>query len=301
MHLDGFIKYLNFEKRYSHHTIEAYRSDLFQFSTYLLVLEIPFHPDLTDVSHRQIRSWIMSLMDKGIEPKSVNRKISTLKTYYKYLLKREVITKNPMLKVVPPKTAKPLPVYVDQKSMERIFQSMNVNNEKGIDKQVFIKIRDLLIVDLLYSTGIRRSELLGLNELSLNQAAKTLKVLGKGNKERILPVSNRLMDTFCTYLKIRDVIFGHTESLFLSNTGSPASSSLIYSVVKRVLTGNTSLTRRSPHVLRHSFATHLSNNGAELNAIKDLLGHASLASTQVYTHNSIEKLKQTHKQAHPKA
>lgn len=301
MHLNGFYTYLQYQKRYSRHTLEAYRTDITQFHTYLNLLEMDVDEDLLGVNHRQVRSWVVNLMDKGLEPKSVNRKISSLKTYYKYLIKKGVITKNPMQKVVAPQIPKPLPVFVDLKSMEDVFLFIQKNYPESEPIDIFIKLRDLLIIDLLYSTGIRRSELLGLTESSVDTYNSNIKVLGKGNKERIIPINFRLIELFKAYLKIRNSIFEPSEHLLLSDKGRPAYPGMIYSIVNRLLTGNTSVTRRSPHILRHSFATHLSNNGAELNAIKELLGHASLASTQVYTHNTIEKLKEAHKQAHPKA
>lgn len=301
MHLNGFFTYLQFEKRYSKHTLEAYRRDIGQFGAYLQLLQIDTGTDLVEVTHRHVRSWIASLMEKGVEAKSVNRKISALKTYYRFLLRKGLIQKNPMQKVVAPRIPKPLPVFVDPAAMEKVFKSIQTDYPETEPIEIFVKLRDMLIIDLLYSTGMRRSELLGLHSHSLDTFNNTVKVLGKGNKERIIPVNLRLQALFNSYLKIRNSIFGDSPILLVTEKGAPAYPGLIYTIVNRVLTGNTSITRRSPHVLRHSFATHLSNNGAELNAIKELLGHASLASTQVYTHNTIEKLKEAHKQAHPKA
>ena len=301
MYLNGFYSYLQFEKRYSKHTLNAYKNDLDQFGAFLRLLDSKIDQDLLHVNHRQVRAWIVNMMDKGVEPKSVNRKISSLKTYYRFLLKKNAIQKNPMLKVVAPKVPKPLPVFVDAPSMEKVFEIIQSTYPETSPMEIFVKLRDLLIIDLLYSTGIRRSELLGLSDNSINFHESTIKVKGKGNKERIIPVNNRLIELYNAYLKIRNTIFDKTDMLFLTEKGGNAYPGLIYNIVNRLLTGNTNVTRRSPHVLRHSFATQLSNNGAELNAIKELLGHASLASTQVYTHNTIEKLKEAYKQAHPKA
>ncbi|MBK6730388.1 MAG: tyrosine-type recombinase/integrase [Bacteroidetes bacterium] len=301
MHLNGFYTYLQYEKRYSKHTLEAYKNDIEQFNNYLHLIYSEMDSDLLDVNHRQVRSWIVNLMEKGLEAKSVNRKISSLKTYFRFLLKKGVIINNPMQKVIAPKIPKPLPVFVDLISMEKVFTSIQTNYPETEPIEIFVKLRDLLIIDLLYSTGIRRSELLGLHTNSIDIYNNSMKVLGKGNKERIIPINLRLIALLKSYLKIRNSIFGESHNLLVTEKGEPAYPGLIYTIVNRLLTGNTSITRRSPHVLRHSFATHLSNNGAELNAIKELLGHASLASTQIYTHNTIEKLKEAHKQAHPKA
>jgi len=300
MQKEGFYAYLQYEKRYSLNTIEAYKNDISQFSAFLLNEYPDSNPDLTDVHHKQIRAWIVSLMNDKITAKSVNRKISSLKTYFKYLLRTESITKNPMLKVVAPKTPKNLPLFVEKGNMENVFENIDSIYSENTELERFIKIRDLLIIELLYSTGMRRTELLGLSDNSFDHSQRNVKVLGKGNKERIIPVSKDLIELIDTYLTSRNKLFGVTSCFIITDSGKKPYPKMIYNIVNRILQFVTTLTRKSPHVLRHTFATHLSNNGAELNAIKELLGHASLASTQVYTHNTIDQLKNIHHLAHPK-
>lgn len=300
MYTEGFYTWLQYEKRYSPNTLEAYRTDLAQFQDFLSKEYGETDPDLLGVHHRQVRSWIVQLMDGGTAAKSVNRKISSLKTYYKFLLKQKAINKNPMLKVVAPKTPKNLPLFVEKKGMEDLFSMMQSAYPLETEQQRYVQLRDRLIIELLYSTGMRRGELLGLTDLSFDEAQRTVKVLGKGNKERLIPVSRELFDLADAYKKERNRLFGKTAWFFTTATGAKPYPKMIYAVVHKVLEQVTTLTRKSPHVLRHTFATHLSNNGAELNAVKELLGHASLASTQVYTHNTIDQLKKIHKLAHPK-
>jgi integrase/recombinase XerC len=300
LHLNGFFAYLQFEKRYSKHTLEAYRHDLQQLGEFLQENAIHAGPEYTELQHRQVRSWVMHLMSTGMQPKSVHRKISSLRTYFRYLLKKGVISKNPMTKVVVPKTGKPLPLFVDAAGIEEMFSMIRQGYPEENALQQFEKARDLLMLDLLYKSGIRRSELIGLTESAFDYSAKQMKVLGKGNKERIIPVSESTFQMLSKYLALRNALFGPQKPLLLTNQGKPAYPNLIYRIVNRAMQGATTLTRKSPHIMRHTFATHLSNNGAELNAVKELLGHASLASTQVYTHNSIDRLKEIYKKAHPK-
>lgn len=300
MYKEGFYTYLQFEKRYSANTLQAYKNDIAQFTEFLLKEFQDSDPDLLAVHHRQIRSWIVFLMDDNISSKSVNRKISSLKTYFKFLLKTGVITKNPMLKVISPKTPKNLPLFVEKKGMENIFDLFNKLYPETNDMEKFIKLRDLLILEILYTTGMRRAELLSLNDNSFDRSQKNVKVLGKGNKERIIPVSKALLEMTDIFIQEKTMLFGKTPFLITTSSGKIAYPKMIYNIVCRILQNVGTLSRKSPHVLRHTFATHLSNNGAELNAIKELLGHASLASTQVYTHNTIDQLKKIHHQAHPK-
>ncbi len=300
MQKEGFYAYLQFEKRYSLNTIEAYRNDISQFSAFLLEQYPGSDPDLTDVHHKQIRTWIVTLMNDKMTAKSVNRKISSLKTYFKYLLRTGAVTKNPMLKVVAPKTPKNLPLLVEKGNMENVFDNIDNIYPENTEVERFIKIRDLLIIELLYSTGMRRTELLNLTDNSFDRSQRNVKVLGKGNKERIIPISKDLLQLIDTYLSSRNKLFSITKTFIITETGKKPYPKMIYNIVNKVLQFVTTLTRKSPHVLRHTFATHLSNNGAELNAIKELLGHASLASTQVYTHNTIDQLKNIHHLAHPK-
>lgn len=300
MHKEGFYAYLQFEKRYSSNTIEAYKNDLSQFSNFLLQSFQEEDADFINVHHKRIRAWIVSLMNAKIAAKSVNRKISSLKTYFKYLLKNGVITKNPMLKVVSPKTPKNLPLFIEKNNMAGVFEDIDLQYPENTPQQIFIKTRDLMVVELLYATGMRRAELLGLIDTSFDESAGNVKVLGKGNKERIIPVSKDLLGLVETYINSRNLLFGPTATFLVTESGKKPYPKMIYNIVTGVLKYVTTLTRKSPHVLRHTFATHLSNNGAELNAIKELLGHASLASTQVYTHNTIDQLKNIHHLAHPK-
>ncbi len=290
----AFFQYIELEKRFSPHTVLAYQNDLGQFFSFL---EEQYDAmSIQNVEHTQIRSWMVQMRQDGISPRSINRKLSTLKTYYKFLLKRDFISKNPMQKVLSPKIGKRLPVFVSKESMERLFEQVTF-------PFTYEGIRDRTILEILYTTGIRRSELVGLTIKSIDLVQRQLKVLGKGNKERIIPFGKQLADTFQQYLDIRSATFNANDemSLFLTKKGTKLYSNIVYNVVKKYLSYVTTIDKRSPHVLRHSFATHLSDNGADLNAIKELLGHSSLAATQVYTHNSIDKLRKVYEQAHPKA
>lgn len=294
MDITVFLKYLELEKRFSTHTITAYKSDLLQFFAYLE--EIYSLTSILEVRHFHIRAWIVELMQNKITPRSINRKLSTLKTYYKFLKRRKEIQENPMLKVIAPKVGKRLPVVVKEIELENLFEKINFG-------EGYAAVRDEMVMEMLYSTGMRRSELINLTPNDLDFFNDQVKVLGKGNKERLIPFARPLADRLKNYLEIRNDEFGlgATDSLFLTGKGKIMYPKLVYNLVKKYLSQITTVEQRSPHVLRHSFATHLSNNGADLNAIKELLGHSSLAATQVYTHNSIEKLKRVYQQAHPKA
>ncbi len=300
MYLKRFYTYLQFEKRYSSNTLEAYTLDLTQFSDFILQEYQENDPDLIHVHHRQIRAWVISMMDHGIASKSVNRKISSLKTYFRFLLKQGAITKNPTSKVISPKLPKQLPVFVEENSMESIFKLIEEVYPENTPEELFEKKRNQLVIEILYGTGMRRAELLSLTDRSFDKSLRMVKVLGKGNKERIIPVHDQLMKLVFDYIELRNKLVGENEFLLVTFKGKKAYPNMIYHIVNTLLAHVSTLTRKSPHVLRHTIATHLSNSGAELNAIKELLGHASLASTQVYTHNTIEKLKEVHKQAHPK-
>jgi integrase/recombinase XerC len=294
MDITVFLKYLELEKTFSTHTITAYKSDLLQFFAYLE--EIYSLTSILEVRHFHIRAWIVELMQNKITPRSINRKLSTLKTYYKFLKRRKEIQENPMLKVIAPKVGKRLPVVVKEIELKNLFEKINFG-------EGYAAVRDEMVMEMLYSTGMRRSELINLTPNDLDFFNDQVKVLGKGNKERLIPFARPLADRLKNYLEIRNDEFelGATDSLFLTGKGKIMYPKLVYNLVKKYLSQITTVEQRSPHVLRHSFATHLSNNGADLNAIKELLGHSSLAATQVYTHNSIEKLKRVYQQAHPKA
>lgn len=289
-----FLDYLEHEKRYSQHTIKAYKKDLEQFLHYINV-ELGLLI-VNKVEHEHIRSWIVHLMSNETNtPRTIHRKLSTLKTYFKFLNRNEYLDKNPMLKVIAPKVGKRLPVYIKESEIKKLFS--DVEFEEG-----YAGTRNRMILDLLYSTGMRRNELTNLEIRDLNFHENQIKVIGKGNKERRIPISFDLKARLQDYLSERQNEFPDTEvsSLFLTNKGKPIYSGYVYNTVKRYLSKVSTVEQRSPHVLRHSFATHMSENGADLNAIKELLGHSNLAATQVYTHNSIERLKEIYKQAHPK-
>lgn len=292
--IERFVKYLQFEKRYSSHTVAAYENDLLQFFGFLN--DTFGGVEEAQIQHLHIRSWIVNLLNAGLTPTSIRRKLSTLKGYFHFLLKRQFIGHNPMLKVVSPKTGRKLPVYVQQPDMHRLLATPP-------DDEDWLAWRDYLIIDLLYTTGLRRSELVALMVSDVEWASRQLRIKGKGGKERVVPFGALLDEYLRHYLRLREAVYPQQfhRHLLLTAKGKPLYARYVYNVVHRQLSAVTTLDKRSPHVLRHSFATHLSENGADLNAVKSLLGHSSLAATQIYTHNSIERLKEVYRQAHPKA
>jgi integrase/recombinase XerC len=292
MFLERFLKYLQYEKRYSSHTLIAYKTDLLSFSKFLELIDL----EMQFANHQIIRSWMVSLMDQNIDPRSINRKISTLRSFYKFLLREKVVKENPVLKIQTPKISKKLPNFISDEKLSGLLDTQVFEDD-------FFGLRDKLVLELLFGTGIRLSELLGIKEKDVYLEEKTLKVLGKRNKERIVPINYSLVELLKQYFagKKIQLFLNDSEVLIVTNMGSPAYPKLIYRIVNKYLSLISTQEKKSPHVLRHSFATSLLNNGADINAIKDLLGHASLAATQVYTHNSIERLKFIYKQAHPKA
>lgn len=294
MKQEVFAKYLQYEKRFSAHTITAYKHDLEQFITY--IQDTQCLTSVAEVRHSHIRSWVVALLQEGLTPRSIRRKLSTLKTYFRFLLKQSAITQNPMLKVATPKIGKRLPQYLQANEMNQLLDQI----EWGSD---YTAQRDRLILALLYHTGMRRAELIGLQVTDVDFYGRTLRVLGKGNKERLLPFGNELAQLLRLYLDLRQATFPTQTSnhLLLTEKGLPLYPKRVYNIVKHYLSMVSTIEQRSPHVLRHTFATHLSDNGADLNAIKELLGHANLAATQIYTHHSIEKLRQVYQNAHPKA
>lgn len=292
--MDLFFKYLQYEKRYSPHTLTSYHTDLGQFADYLQqVYEIT---DATEADHTIIRSWILTLVQNNIKPRSINRKIACLRSYYKFLLAQERIKINPMLRIKAPKATKKLPAFVQEEPFNNLLDSFSF--EDNFEGQ-----RDRLILEFLYGTGIRLAELIHIEPSDLELRAKTVRVLGKGNKERIVPLNDSLLKALDAYQHEKKRFLGDNNSvkLLVTNKARPLYPKFVYRVVKKYISLITTSEHNSPHVLRHSFATHLLNKGADLNAIKDLLGHASLAATQVYTHNSIEQLKSIFEKAHPKA
>jgi integrase/recombinase XerC len=292
--IKAFIRYVQFEKRFSKNTSLSYETDLLQFQTFL---SLSFNQEnLVDATHAMIRSWIVSLVEQKLNPSSINRKIACLRSFYKFLLRQEVITSNPTAKLKILKTPKRLPHFVLENDMVALLDS-NLSFEKNFAGQ-----RDLLIIELLYGTGMRLSELLTLKTGQINAPERTLKVVGKRNKERIIPFSVSLERVIQQYLTARQIEFGiQNDFLIVTDTGEKAYPMFIQRIVKKYLSTHSSVEKKSPHVLRHTYATHLLNKGAEINAVKDLLGHSSLAATQVYTHNSMDKLKRVFDQAHPKA
>ncbi len=292
--VETFLKYLQYEKRVSRHTLTAYQNDLDQFQAFIQEVFPDHSPETAD--YGIVRSWIIQLVDSGIKPTSVNRKIASLKTFYKFLMRQEVIKKNPMTKIRVLKTQKRLPSFVKEAEMINLLDA--VEFEDTLDGW-----RDRLILELFYSTGIRLSELITLKEVQVDATHNTIKVLGKRNKERLIPFPKSIVSIYKNYLKIRnkEVDMKNHGYVFVTDTGDPCYPMMVYRIVKRYLKENTNTEKKSPHVLRHTYATHLLNKGAEINAVKDLLGHSSLAATQVYTHNSMEKIKKAYDQAHPKA
>lgn len=293
--LERFLHYLQFEKRFSPYTVISYKTDLEQFTEYLS--QQYGLTEISDASHIMIRSWFVQMMENNITPRSVNRKKAALSTFFKYLYKQGLISENPMTKVLSPKSSKRLPAFIEEDRMKKLLDEYFP--EPGND---FMHTRDLLMIEMLYDTGMRLSELVNLKESDVNTYNMTIKVLGKRSKERIIPYNNRLKLFIESYLKIKKQTTDSSGTyFFITEKGKKVYQKLVYRVVNYYLSTITSQDKKSPHVLRHTFATHMLNHGADLNSIKEILGHANLSATQVYTHNTIEKLKTVYKQAHPKA
>jgi integrase/recombinase XerC len=294
--IQSFIDYLKYEKRYSEHTIRAYHDDLVQFFSWLETQYGKMH--LKDISYTFIRSWLAELKGKDQTSKTINRKISSLKSFFKYQVRTAVLENTPMTKVMSPKNSKRLPSFVQTKQAKELIQSLeNTESWKELNTK--------MLITLFYNSGMRLSELVNLEESQVDFGRKQIKVLGKGNKERIIPVSAETISSIKNYIQLKRKEFEMNEPrLLVTEKGKKIYQKYAYLLVNNFLKRSKelkTLDKKSPHVLRHSFATHLANNGADLNAIKELLGHSSLAATQVYTHNTIEKLKDIYKKAHPKA
>ena len=294
---DLFINYLTVERRFSKHTIVGYQTDLLQFSNFIKdTYEVE---DIREVSHLYIRSWVVSLMENGIDPKSVNRKITALRSFYKFLIKTGVVDKNPMLKIQAPKISKKLPEFLDDKKMDALFDNMSN------DGNVYEQVRDFLILDFFYRTGVRLSELIDLKIENVNLQNLSVTVTGKRNKVRQIPITIGFKKAIENHLKLRKEFLNdlnmNCHYFFTDNKGNKMYPVFVYRIVKANIKMVSTGKKKSPHILRHTFATTMLNNGADINAIKELLGHSNLSATQVYTHNTIEKLKEVYKQAFPKA
>ncbi len=290
--LNAFLAYLQFEKRYSIHTITAYSNDLIQFFDFVETQYdgLPF----TQLSGTMVRSWLASMKEVDMTGKTLNRKISSLKSFFKYQIQQGQLAKSPMETVISPKISKRLPAFVAENDMEQLLVNLSfAEGWKGFTEK--------MVIQLFYATGMRLSELIGCKENQLDISKKIIKVLGKGNKERILPISPELATELKKYIQQKPTEAQGNPFLFVTEKGKALQPRAVYTFVKFYLSQVTTLQKKSPHVLRHSFATHLMNHGADLNAVKELLGHSSLAATQVYTHNTIEKLKEVFAKAHPKA
>ncbi|UXX80807.1 tyrosine-type recombinase/integrase [Reichenbachiella carrageenanivorans] len=287
-----FLKYLLQEKRYSTHTVSAYETDLLQFQDYLECIDNEWA--LEEANHKMLRAWVVSLIEADINPRSVNRKIASLRSFYKFLLKREVIAQNPATKIRPLKTAKSLPEFVLKDEMDTLLDRIEFPDG-------FEGSRDKLIIELLYGTGMRLSELIHLKTSDVDYFNQSIKVLGKRNKERIIPLTLDNIRLIEAYVELKEPVGVSEDWLLTTDKGKKCYPMMVYRIVQKYLGYISKVYKKSPHVLRHTYATHLLNNGADLNAVKDLLGHSSLAATQVYTHNSLDKLKSVFDQAHPKA
>ena len=291
--IKSFLEYLTLEKNYSKHTVTAYKTDLYAFKDFCEV-ELDLE-NLLEVHYNHVRSFVVSLVNQKISNRSVNRKLSSLKTFYKFLQKTHQIELNPLAKHKALKVEKKVQVPFNQQEVEDVLELLN-NQEV-----TFTSIRDKLIVELLYSTGIRRAELISLQEADVNLKQKTIKVLGKRNKERIIPLLPSVVNTMSIYKELKMKVSTTLDSFFVTEKGNKIYETLVYRIINSYFSQVSTKTKKSPHIVRHSFATHLLNEGANLNSVKELLGHASLASTQVYTHNSLDAIKKVYNQAHPKS
>jgi integrase/recombinase XerC len=290
--VQSFLNYIEFEKRYSKHTLFSYTNDLLQFENFLN----PYEKKISEANHLDIRNWMVSMMENKITPRTINRKVSALKSFYKFLLRKQAIKKNPLAKVQTPKISKRLPAFVEEPGIEKLLNQTEFT--EGYDGEL-----EKIMIEIFYGTGIRRTELIHLRETDFDSYSSQIKVLGKGNKERIIPIHTELRNSLQKFISIKKETITEQQENFLlvSSSGKKLTTAKVYRTVNRYLNLVTTIDKKSPHTLRHTFATHLMNNGADINAVKELLGHGSLAATQVYTHNTIDKLKNIYKQAHPKA
>jgi integrase/recombinase XerC len=289
--IERFIDYINLEKKYSKHTVQAYKKDI---ETFQVFSNSEYgESDIVKSSYGEIRSWVVALVNSGVSNRTVNRKVSALNSFFKYLQRIEEIEANPLSGHKALKVSKRLQVPFSENEVVSVIE--------GIELDDFAGVRDKLLVELLYSTGMRREELIGLKQTSVDIHNNTLKVLGKRNKERYVPLLQSVKKTLLDYLEIKEQEFGATEYLLLSNKGNKLYGTLVYRIIKLYFSRESTKVKKSPHVIRHSFATHMLNEGADLNSVKELLGHSSLASTQIYTHTSLDHLKEVYNQAHPRS
>ena len=293
MLIKSFLDYLRYERNYSEKTVLAYSEDIKQLQEFAQEEYGRFNP--LEVEAELIREWIVSLMDRGYTSTSVNRKLSSLRSFYKYLLRQGEVTKDPLCKITGPKNKKPLPVFLKESEMNKLLDETDFG-------EGFKGYRDRLIIEVFYATGIRLSELIGLDDKDVDFSASLLKVTGKRNKQRLIPFGDELRELMLGYINIRnEMIPERSEAFFVRENGERLYKNLVYNLVKRNLSKVVTLKKRSPHVLRHTFATTMLNNDAELGAVKELLGHESIATTEIYTHATFEELKKVYKQAHPRA
>lgn len=294
IHRQNFFEFLQFQKRYSKHTLVSYKNDLDSFFSFIQN-QYPEAP-ITEIKAVYVRSWLADMKDNKMSARSLNRKISSLRSFFKFLLKKDIVKSNPVNGITSPKMPKRLPQFITEIDTDKLFNEIEFS--KG-----FKGLTEKLLLQVLYFTGIRKAELIGIKEYDIDKMNSQIKVLGKGNKERIIPVNSLLINDLEFYAKEKKKLnlCNETNNLFVSEKGASLDPKQVYNIAKKYLSKVTTIEKKSPHILRHTFATHLMNNGAELNAVKELLGHASLAATQIYTHNSIEKLKDVYKKAHPKA
>lgn len=290
--IDSFLDYLSLEKKYSAHTVTAYKNDLISFKDFI---ETEYQQEnLLEVHYPQIRSWIVTLVDAKISNRTINRKVSSLKSFYKFLQKTHQIEVNPLAKHKALKVAKKVQVPFTSKEINAVINTID-------EKDDFVSVRNKLIVELFYSTGIRRAELINIKEQNISFSEGTIKVLGKRNKERFVPLLQSVVTTLHKYLQLKKECSKDLDMLFITEKGNKIYETLVYRIINSYFSSVSSKVKKSPHILRHSFATHLLNEGADLNSVKELLGHSSLASTQVYTHNSLDVIKKVFNQAHPRS
>ena len=289
---ESFLNYLKYEKRYSGLTLVAYKKDLDQFEEFYNQTIGDFN--INGINDKVVRSWVVEMMTGGLSPRTVAKKIAALKSFYKYLLRQEIITENKLIHIILPKIRKKLPYFVEEKCLHHLLDDGYFGND-------FEGVRDKLVLSMFYGTGVRLSELLHLRDIDIDRSDCMIKVLGKRNKERIIPYPRSVSPLIEEYIELRNyTVEKKADCFFLTVKGEKVYEKLFYRIVNKNLSKVTTVDKRSPHILRHTFATHMLNNGADLNAVKELLGHSNLTATQIYTHTSLDKIKKVYKQAHPR-